>query len=86
MFSVLFKTANMKAYPYAYIHEITYDKSGRIEIELGAEKLVITGRYLEEGYEALVDHLVREIVEADEKYQKAPDKVPIIYQIEVVKR
>lgn len=85
MFAVQLKTGNVMAYPYAYVQKITFDKSGSIEIELVTEKLVIAGRHLADLYQGLVDHQVREIVEADVKYQAPPEGEAFIRQIDVVK-
>lgn len=81
MFSILYKTGDQVAYPYAYVQQLNFNKSGKLIIEMPFESVVIEGVNLAELYFALVDHLVREIVEADVDYQSASKGEPLISSI-----
>jgi len=82
MFSIKYKTGDLVAYPYAYVAKIDFNKSGKLVVDMAAETIVIEGLHLTELYYALVDHQVREIVEADAKYQAAPKGEAFISRIE----
>jgi hypothetical protein len=81
MFSIKLKTGDCAAFPYAYLQRIDWDPSKGLTLHLTSELITIEGRYLEELYYALLDHLVREITEADADYQTAPEKEAFIEQI-----
>ena len=82
MFSILYKDGNHESYPYAYIRKIDFNKSGRLVINMSSETICIEGLHLTELYYALVDHQVREIVEADVRYQASPKGEALISKIE----
>lgn len=84
MFSVLAKTGDQTAYPYAYVQKIDFNRSGLIVIDLASESVKIHGRNLGELYYGLVDHHIREIVEGDPRHQPPPEGEAFIEKIEVV--
>jgi hypothetical protein len=86
MFSIRYKTGDQTAYPYAYVHRIDFNKSGKLIIEMAAETLAIQGLHLIKLYYALVDQQVREIVESDAKYQAASQGEAFISKIESIRQ
>ncbi len=82
-FSLDYKNGNRDAFPYAYVMRFGYDASGSILIEMPEITVTLRGRNLAALFEALLDHTVRSITEADVIYETVAAGETLVSHIEV---
>ena len=84
MLDVRQKTGDRAALPYAYLTFIHFNKSGDIRLEYSGHTVSIRGRNLGDLYNALLNHRVDYVQEADLQYEDTGEESdPFIWEIVV---